>query len=167
MYIFFGFCSTLRSWHTWGWLTSVFSQVPFAFKDSVIERFCNWYHLSHFAAFFNEIGSQVIHRDTLWEPSSTVVGRQKIVHFKFFLFLFLQKTKKEIFKKNVFFFFFFFFNHHSGIHSMQHPLFLCLILPFINVWQSSNYFSTKLKLWNLCPSTGRRVSFFVKKKKSQ
>jgi len=63
--------------------------VPFAFKDSVIERFCNWYHLSHFAAFFNEIGSQVIHRDTLWEPSSTVVGRQK------------RKGKKK--KKGVFY----------------------------------------------------------------
>jgi hypothetical protein len=36
----------------------VFFRAPFAFKDSVIERFCNWYHLSHFAAFFNEIGSQ-------------------------------------------------------------------------------------------------------------
>ena len=47
------------------------SRAPFAFKDSVIEWFCNWYQLSHFAAFFNEIRSQVIHRDTLWEPCYT------------------------------------------------------------------------------------------------
>ena len=50
------------------------------------EWFCNWYHLSHFAAFFNEIGSQVIHRDTLWEPCSrrsqiTLFKRQKFCCF--------------------------------------------------------------------------------------
>lgn len=64
------------------WRETSCLHMPFAFKDSVIEWFCNWYHLSHFAAFFNEIGSQVIHRDTLWEPSSTVVGR----HLSLFVF---------------------------------------------------------------------------------
>lgn len=61
----------VRHWdlrHARGSLVNSFSRAPFAFKDSVIGWFCNWYHLSHFAAFFNEIGSQVIHRDTLWKP---------------------------------------------------------------------------------------------------
>ena len=54
------------------------SRAPFAFKDSVIEWFCNWYQLSHFAAFFNEIRSQVIHRDTLWGPCYTKLNSRRI-----------------------------------------------------------------------------------------
>ena len=68
-------------WHARGWPTKGFSHAPFAFKDSVIKWFCNWYHLSHAAAFFNEIESQVIHRDTLWEPCSTKKSSGKKMFF--------------------------------------------------------------------------------------
>lgn len=158
-----------ETWHAWSWTTSAFFQAPFAFKDSVIERFCNWYHLSHFAAFFNEIGSQVIHRDTLWEPSSTVVGRQKskivILSFLFCEDVFKttasKKTKRDkkeqISSKMI----------TTLVSTAQHPPLLrndCIT----DVWQSSSYFSTtQPKLWNLCPSTGRRVSYNFTCRKSQ
>ncbi len=172
---FFGFCSTLRTRHTWSWTTSAFFQVPFAFKDSVIERFCNWYHLSHFAAFFNEIGSQVIHRDTLWEPSTTVVGRQKN-RFLFLKFFFSKREKKKTrrnLKKRILLFQFliFFFDHHSGIHSIWASLlkkkvsFFALILKALEPLseyrtqslsrEETNFFSWKIAI---------RESFLVKKK---
>jgi len=77
------FLSTLRLRHARGSLTKSFSRAPFAFKDSVMEWFCNTYHLSHFAAFFTDMGSQVIHRDTFWMPP-------------FFFFFSCEKKKEKL-----------------------------------------------------------------------
>lgn len=57
--------------HARGSDTKPCSHAPFAFKDSVIIDSAIHTTISLFAAFFNEIESQVIHRDTLYEPGSS------------------------------------------------------------------------------------------------
>lgn len=117
--VFLGFCSTLRLRHARVRPVEGFSRAPFAFKDSVIEWFCNWYHLSHFAAFFNEIGSQVIHRDTLWKPCSK---RTQFVRA-------FERQKMNIFVV---------FEYARSAHTKRR-FFLCVLEKIIGKWSSCRF----------------------------
>jgi len=100
---------------------------------------------------------------------------------KFFVcFLFDGRCLKKIFLLffpidffHLFLFLFFFCVITTLVSTAQHP-FHYYANSRNDVWQSSIYFSTtQPKLWNLCPSAGRRVSwclfFFclIKKKKKE